>query len=199
MSNVTNSFFGDEDFSTANRGPLGEIRSQAGWLMVLGVVLMVIGFVAINHSISSTLLTMVFVGWLVVFAGVAQFVQAFRSGKVGLFFLHLLVAILYVVTGFLLIANPGAGALTLTLLMAGIFLVSGIFKVCAAIALRGSGSGWLAFNGVVTFILGLIVQNQWPVSGLWIIGTFLGIDFVMSGVHLLVLGGGARKLIPKTA
>jgi len=199
MSQGLNGFFSDENITLGTRGPLGELRSQAGWLMVLGLTLMVLGFVTINHSISSTLITMVFVGWLVIFAGVAQLVQAFRSGKVGLFFLHLLVSILYVVVGFLLISNPGASALSLTLLMAGIFLVSGIFKVCAAIALRGPGAGWLALNGVVTFILGLVVHHQWPVSGLWVIGTFLGVDFVMSGVHLFVLGLGARKIIPKHA
>jgi uncharacterized membrane protein HdeD (DUF308 family) len=99
----------------------------------------------------------------------------------------------------LLVVNPGFGAVSLTLLLAAFFLVGGIFRLVTAAAMRPPSWGWLAASGIVTLLLGILIWSEWPVSGLWVIGLFIGIDMVFSGTWLIMLALAARRLPPSRA
>jgi uncharacterized membrane protein HdeD (DUF308 family) len=123
-------------------------------------------------------------------------VAAFWGRRWRGFFLHLLAGVLYFIVGVFMIDKPLAGALTLTLLIAAGLLVGGIFRIVVSLVERFDGWGWMLLNGAISVILGLAIWREWPFSGLWVIGLFIGIEMVFSGVSWLMLGLGVRS-IPK--
>jgi uncharacterized membrane protein HdeD (DUF308 family) len=171
-----------------------DIRQNRGWLITLGVVSIILGVIALVDSIAATVASMIVLGWVLLIAGIIEGVQAFRHRQGGHLFLHLLNAVLSFVVGLMLLRNPLAGALLVTLLLATYFVVIGIFRIVASLSLRVPHWGWAMANGIVTLIFGIVVWAQWPVSGLWVIGLFIGIDLIFLGWTEVMLGLAARQL-----
>ncbi len=169
-------------------------RRNWGWDLVLGILLIVLGTVAIGHPYLMTIAAVLVFGWLLLISGVAQCVVAFQMRAWGGFFLHLLEGILEAVVGVLLIALPGKGALIMTLLLAAYLLVGGLFRLFAAIALRFPGSGWVALGGVISAVLGVMLAAEWPSSAVWFIGMCVGIDLIFHGSAWIAFALAVRKL-----
>jgi uncharacterized membrane protein HdeD (DUF308 family) len=123
-------------------------------------------------------------------------VTAFRAREHGGFFLHLLGGVLGVVVGVLMIANPVAGALALTLLLGSFFLVGGFFRIAVAAAARVPHRGWGMLAGVVSVLLGVMVLGQWPGSAVWLIGTYVAIELILRGWSWVALALDVRQLPP---
>ncbi len=51
-----------------------------------------------------------------------------------------------------------------------------------------------AAYGIITFVLGLLVLAQWPASGLWVIGLFVGIDLIFYGCAWIALALELRTM-----
>lgn len=160
---------------------LSALRKNWGWLLVLGITLLVLGIIALLDSVLVTTVSMLFFGWILIIAGVVEGLQTFRHWRSGHLFLHVLNTVLSIVVGIMLLMNPVTGALVLTLLLAIYFTVAGIFRIVAAASMRVPGWSWTLFNGIVTLILGILIWAHWPSTGLWIIGLFIGIDLIVVG------------------
>lgn len=173
---------------------LHELRRNWGWLLALGIGLIILGIIALVDSVGFTVVSMVFFGWILLIAGIIEAVQTFRHRRSGHLFLHLLNAVLSIIVGLLLLRHPLAGAIVFTLLMAAYFTVAGIFRIVAALAVRVPHWGWALVDGIVTLILGILVWTQWPVSGLWVIGLFIGIDLIFAGWSEVMLASAVRQL-----
>ncbi len=171
------------------------VRKKWGWFLLLGLVLVLLGAYVINQAFVATLFSVFFFGMLVAGAGVIQVVQAFMARRWSGFFLSLLLGVLYLVAGALCMVRPEEAAINITLLLSAFLFVSGLFKIVAALSMSFERSGWVLFNGIVTFILGLLIYNQWPLSGLWVIGLFVGVDMILSGWSWILLSFVARKSI----
>jgi uncharacterized membrane protein HdeD (DUF308 family) len=171
-----------------------EMIHNWGWFLAFGIVLLVLGIAAIVRSVTSTVVSMVFFGWLLVFASLIQFVDAFMVGKWAGFFLHLLVAILFAVTGVLMLIRPVISAEAATFLMSMFFLIGGLYQLVYAFWTHLPGYGWQALNGVVCSVLGFLLLAQWPVSGLYAIGLFVGIDLILYGWTWIALALDLHKL-----
>ena len=171
-----------------------EMIHNWGWFLAFGIVLMVLGIAAIARSVSATVVSMVFFGWVLVFSSVIELVDAFMVGKWAGFFLHLLIAILFGITGVLILKTPVMSAEAATFLMSFFFLVAGLYQFVAALWIHLPGWGWQAASGAITTVLGLLVLTAWPVSGLWAIGLFVGIDLIFYGWAWAALALGLRKL-----
>lgn len=173
---------------------LEEFRRNANWFLALGIILIILGTVALGRSIFVTLASMVFLGWLLVIGGVIEAVQAFWQRQWGGFFLHLLGGVLYVIVGLMVVVNPQVGALALTLLMALFFLIAGAFRIIGSLTMRFPEWRWVLLNGIVTFLLGLLIWKQWPSSAFWVIGLFIGINLIFTGWSWVMLSLTARRL-----
>lgn len=169
------------------------IRSNWGWFFLLGLLLILLGGFLISSGFYGTLLSVMFFGALLVGAGLVQIVQAFLARRWSGLLLSLLLGVLYIVTGFLCISSPGLTALNLTLFIAGFCFVIGLFRMISSLMLHFEQWGWVFFNGLITFILGILIYSQWPVSGLWVIGLFVGIDMILSGWTWILLSFSARQ------
>ena len=175
-------------------GATPEMIRNWGWLLAFGVVLMVLGVVAVVRAATATIASMVFFGWLLVFASVIQFVEAFMVGHWAGFFLHLLIAILFSVVGLLMVVRPVISAEALTFLMSVFFLLGGLYQLAAAIWSHLPGWGWQALNGIIAAVMGVLILAQWPVSGLWVIGLFVGIDLIFYGWAWIALALDLKKM-----
>jgi uncharacterized membrane protein HdeD (DUF308 family) len=175
---------------------LVELSKRWGFFLAMGVLLIVLGAIAIGSAVLMTLATMLLVGWLLIVGGVFQAIHAFWCKDWSGFFIDLLSGILYAVAGFMIVANPGLTAVTLTLLIAMFLILGGIFRIAAALAVRAPNWGWVVLHGAVNLLLGLAIWQQWPLAGLWVIGLFVGIDMIFNGTSLVMLGLAMRSLRP---
>jgi uncharacterized membrane protein HdeD (DUF308 family) len=171
-----------------------EMIHNWGWLLAFGIGLMVLGIAAVVRSVAATVASMVFFGWLMVFASIIDLINAFMVGKWAGFFLHLLLAILFGITGVIFLKNPGISAEVATLLMSMFFLIAGLYQLIIAFWTHLPGYGWHALNGGITFLLGGLLLAQWPLSGLYAIGLFVGIDLIVYGWVWVALALNLRKL-----
>jgi uncharacterized membrane protein HdeD (DUF308 family) len=127
-------------------------------------------------------------------AGVFYIVGAFFTRGWGGFFLSLLAGILHLAVGLIVVDRPVEAVLVYTLVMAVFFFVDGLFHIVSALAGQFRHWGWVLVNGVITLLLGVMIWKQWPLSGLIVVGLFLGINLVVSGVTVISLGLNARRL-----
>jgi uncharacterized membrane protein HdeD (DUF308 family) len=178
---------------------LHELRRNWGWILALGIALIVLGMIAIGDVVLFTVVSVVFIGWMLVFQGVIEAVQAFRHRRGTYLFFHVVSAVLSVVVGILLLSNPTAGAVVLTLVLSIYFIVGGLFRIIAAGATRIHSWGWMVLNGVITLALGILVLAHWPSSAMWVLGLFIGIDFIVGGWSRVMLALAARRIPLATA
>ncbi len=158
-----------------------ELVHYWGWLLAFGAGLVALGIAAIGRAVTATVATMLFFGWMLLLACGIEVAQAILVGHWAGFFHHLLAAILFGVVGGLLVGRPLLSAEALTIVMATFFLIGGLFQAIGSIVVGLPGWGWQLLDGVITFVLGVLVYRQWPVSGLWVIGLFVGIDLIFYG------------------
>ncbi|MEW4490164.1 HdeD family acid-resistance protein [Thalassoglobus sp. JC818] len=175
---------------------LSELHKRWGWILALGILLVAVGTVALGASVFTSLATMVFIGWLMIGGGIVQALHSFTVKNWGGFFIDLLTGILYVVVGFLIVAHPAETGIALTLLIAMFLIFGGVFRIAVSLMHQFPNWGWVLLNGVISLILGILIWRQWPVSGLWVIGMFVGIDMMFNGWSLIMLGLVAKD-IPK--
>lgn len=173
---------------------LRDLHNRWGWILAFGIIVLALGIAAIVRSSTATITIVRMFGWLLLIGGVVHLVHAFQTRNWGGFFHALLTGVLYLVTGFVLAANPLASALALTLVMALFLITIGIFRIVAALSSRFPSSSWVLLNGIVSVILGVLIWRQWPVSGLWVIGLFVGIEMIFSGWSLIALSMVAKNL-----
>jgi len=153
------------------------------------------GIVAVMSPLVVTLISVLFFGVLLMISGLATLIHSFWTRRWDGFALQLLAGTLAAVMGFLLIADAGAGAAVITIILGSYFLVSGIFRLAFALfhpQLHHRGS--LLLSGAITLILGILITVHWPSSSLWVIGTFVGVDLIFYGFSLITLAGALKKL-----
>lgn len=170
-----------------------DIRKNWGWFLALGIFLIFLGAAIIGSSYYATIFSMLVFGIFLLCAGVVQIFQAFLARKWGGLFLSLFLGILYIVTGFLCLGKPVEAAVSITLWIAAFCFIAGLFKMLAALLIRFDQWGWVFFNGAITFILGIMIYSSWPISGLWVIGLFIGIDLILAGWSWVFLSLTARS------
>lgn len=170
------------------------LRKNWGWFLALGILLVILGLFAISSAYFVTWLSIIFLGSLLLIGGIAQLIYSFFALKWSGFFLSLLAGVLYTVTGFLLVRNPTLGALTLTLLLASFYVVSGFFRIVGSLTMRFQHWGWLLFSGIISLLLGILIFAEWPYTGLWVIGLFIGIDMIILGWTWIIISVAAQRI-----
>jgi uncharacterized membrane protein HdeD (DUF308 family) len=170
-----------------------ELHEIWAFLVGMGVALMVLGMIAIGSSFFATLATVVVFGILLLLGALFQVITALWGRNWRGCFLHLLGGVLYLIVGVFMIDHPVEAALGVTLLVALGLLANGIVRIVMSLIERFDGWGWMLLSGVVSFLLGAAIWRQWPLSGLWVIGLFVGIEMLSSGLSWTMLGLAVRS------
>jgi len=173
---------------------LEPLRAKWGWIVALGVVYVIVGVIALGSIVLATAVSVFLVGIMMVIAGVAEIINAFQIKTWGKFLLWLVLGALYVFAGFVAFSNPLLTAVVLTLLLGAALVVSGIMRIILAFSMKeGTPWGWALLSGVVTLLLGLLILARWPISSLFVLGLFLGIDLVIAGASWIAIGLGLKQ------
>jgi uncharacterized membrane protein HdeD (DUF308 family) len=175
------------------------VSQNAAFLVILGCMLAMLGVIAIAAPLTAGIAVDLFVGVMVLSRGAMQLYYGFKVRHWGHRFGSymgigsILMALLSVAVGVLLLVNPIAGLRFLTLVLAIYLVISGGFEVLHAIELNSvKGWGFVLIGGILTVALGVMIYQQWPLSGPWALGVLVGTSFVLSGVGLVFLGLSAR-------
>jgi uncharacterized membrane protein HdeD (DUF308 family) len=166
--------------ATAMAAGLERIGHKWGWFLALGILLIVVGFLALGDTVAVTVISMIFFGWLLVLSAVLHVVHWFRGSGEG-FFLDLLGFIFDLVVGIILLTNPAVGAAALTLVLAVFFLVGGLMRIFACLSFDAPHRVWVILSGIVSAGLGILLWIHWPLSGLYFIGLAIGIELMFRG------------------
>lgn len=161
---------------------------MGSWLLwlVIGVLFVLGGLFALFNPFAATLTAEQIAAWLFVFGGAAQVVAAFRAGGWAARILNIILALAYLWLGISLLANPLAGILTLTVLVAIMFLINGALKVMLAFNVRGSGAFWpILLSGVISVVLAIMVFTNFPQSAAVLLGVLLAIELLSSGAMMV--------------
>ena len=170
------------------------LRAKWGWIVALGVVYLIAGFIALGSVAMATVVSVLVVGIMMIVSGVAEVISAFQIKSWGKFLLWALLGLLYIVAGFVTFQNPLLAAVLLTLILGASLVVSGIMRIFLAFSMKRETPWiWVVLSGVITLLLGVLILLRWPVSSLYILGLFLGIDLIMAGASWIGLGFGLRR------
>jgi len=178
---------------------IAKVRKSWGWFLALGILFMLFGVLCILGDVAATFVTVLFFGWMLLFSGIVALIHAFGTRTWSGFFLYLLSALLRGFTGYLLIRYPGAGAASLTLVLASFFVVGGLFRAIAAGVARFPRWAWSVFSGIVSLVLGIVLLVQIPVSSIWFIGFAIGVDLIVDGASLVGFATAIHTLPALTA
>jgi uncharacterized membrane protein HdeD (DUF308 family) len=172
----------------AREGELANMRRLSSLFVLLGSVSMLIGFLAIGVPHIATTKTVMFIGILLVIAGVIEAIHAVMVRNFRGFAIHLLAAALYMIVGLFVLEDPERAAGVLTLLLSASFFAGGVLRIAYALAERFPAWLWVLFNGAVNVLLGVLIWRGWPDTKEWVIGLFVGIELVVHGWSWVALG-----------
>ena len=189
--------------STSQTQPAGSfaagvepLRAKWGWIVALGVIYVIVGMIALGSVVAATAASVFVVGIMMIIAGAAEVVNAFQIKTWGKFLFWVGLGVLYIIAGFVAFENPLLTAVVLTFLLGAALIASGIMRMILAFSMKeGTLWIWVALSGVVTLLVGLIILAKWPVSSLFVLGIFLGIDLVFAGASWIGIGLGLRKRV----
>jgi uncharacterized membrane protein HdeD (DUF308 family) len=170
-----------------------EIRHKWGWFLAMGILLIVLGIIALVYTPAATLATVLVLGWLMFFSGIVEAVHAFHARGWRHVLVHVAGSVLGILIGLLVVTHPVAGALGWTLLFSSFLTVIGVFRAVAAISFRYGSWGWAVVDGIVTLVLGLLVWAGMPGSGFWFLGLALGIALILRGWSTMMFAFAVRS------
>ncbi|MCJ9672365.1 MULTISPECIES: HdeD family acid-resistance protein [unclassified Neorhizobium] len=169
------------------------VRDKWGWFLALGILLLILGFLALANLLVATVASVFYIGMMMLTGGIAYLVHAFQVKGWDHILFWAASGILYTIAGLLAFWNPALTAAIVTFFIAMALIVAGIFRLWIGLKMRPMrGSGWFIFGGVITGLAGLVIAFGWPVNSLWILGLFLAIDLTIQGWALIALALAAK-------
>jgi len=170
------------------------VRRKSGWFLALGIILILLGFIALGAPLSATIAAMTFLGWLLVFSGAMHVFQAVQSSGWKGFGLHILVGLVDAFCGVWLIMRPFQASVSLTLVLSAFFMASGLLQIVASAARHLPNKTWAIISGLINFVLGICIWVQWPSSAVWFPGMCLGIALIFRGWMWINVAMAAKKI-----
>lgn len=172
-----------------------KLRTSWVWMAAFAVISIIGGVFALLNPFAATLAATLMAGWTFAVLGALQIVHSFRVRGWGGFLWALLFGVLTLVVGLSLVFNPLAGMVSLTLLVAVLFLAVGAVKIMYAFSLRPiTGWGWVLVSGIVSLALGVMILANFPYAAASVLGILLGVELLSNGVLFLFVALGLRTL-----
>ena len=170
-------------------------RMGSKTLMITGIILIILALLLLASPIAAGEFVIMIVSAILVITGLAQVIQSFRSPGGGDRIVTAILGAVIAGLGLMVWRNPEIGSGILLVLLMVFFLANGLWKVATAWRFRGaSGWIWLMLSGLVSLFFVWLMWSQWPVAGAWVIGVFIGIDLLLTGISMIILAFTARRI-----
>jgi uncharacterized membrane protein HdeD (DUF308 family) len=182
------------EFQNAVRTALRENRK---WFVFQGIVMLVLGCLALAEPVIASVAVDIYIGWLFMFSGVFGLVAMFSARDASAFFWMLLTSALSLAVGILLIWKPDEGTVSLTLVLTAFFIAEGAFQVGASMSYRDvlpDSWGWLLASGIADLLLAGLIIYFWPQSASWTLGLIVGINLITTGLAILMTAIEVRNV-----
>ena len=192
--------FSEETFSGAQKAVRDAVRVHSGLFLAQGVVMTLLGVVAVIWPQISSVAVDFYVGWLLLLSGVVALATMFFAPNAAGFFWSLLTGALSLFAGVLLLWHPVEGVVSLTLVLVAFFIAEGVFQIGAAFAYRTAlpeSWAWMLVSGVADLVLAILIVSGWPGSASWALGLIVGVNLITSGVATAMVATAARQLIAR--
>ena len=185
-------------------GSMSEFQSRLSqamrehWKLFLieGIILVILGVLAIVLPPIATLAVTIIVGWLFLFSGVAGLITTFGARHAPGFWWSLLSAVLGIAAGIVLLLWPLSGVITLTLLLIAFFIIEGILSIMYAIEHKNELTGqwgWMLASGIIDLVLAAMIWAGLPSTAAWAIGLLVGINMLFGGSAMIAMAMHARR------
>jgi len=173
--------------------PASEIKSQMGWSVFLGVLIVALGVLSLAYPFMTGVATVLTLGVILLTVAIVELVLALRFKSASDFFLKLFSAVIYGITGFLLVAYPVGGVAGLTLFLGSMLLVQGVILAVLGFKAQKGIRGWFLLDAAVTVLLSLLILAHWPSSSVWAVGTLVGVAVIMRGATRIATSLAVRR------
>ena len=171
-----------------------EIAQSAGWFVGIGVLSAILGVMAIAFPLFSTIATAIWIGWMFLISGVLMLFHALFAWRWPASVWNLLIALLYIGAGAWILYAPLAGVMSLTLVIAALFLAEGVSETVIAFRLRPlDGWGSMLFSGLAAMAAGILIAYELPSSAAWALGLLLGLNLLSTGLSFVLLAFACRQ------
>jgi uncharacterized membrane protein HdeD (DUF308 family) len=175
-------------------------KKALNWSIAISILMIVAGLLAIVVPAAAGIAVTFFVGWLLLFSGFAHFAYSWHLHATGAILWEILIGLLYIAVGGYMLFHPLLGMASLTLALAAYLFAECVLEFVIAFHHRGRPrSVWLVFDGVITFILAVMILFTWPSSTGWVLGTLVGISMLFSGITRVMISHAARKAVHQAA
>jgi uncharacterized membrane protein HdeD (DUF308 family) len=189
---------------STNPSEMGQLQSAIAqsirehWVLFLieGIVLVVLGILAIIVPPLATITFTLFLGWLFLISGIMGLITTFWARHSPGFWWSLLSAVLAIAAGIVLLIEPLRGAITLTLLLIVFFIIEGVLSIMYAFEHKKDLSGrwgWMLVSGIIDLILAAIILIGLPGTAAWALGLLVGINMLFGGSALIAMALHARS------
>ena len=178
------------------------VRHHWQLFLTQGVIMTILGVLAVIWPQISTVAVDVYVGWLFLLSGVVGLATMFLAQDVQAFLWLLLTAALSLFVGIVLLWHPVEGAVSLTLVLIAFFIVEGIFQIAASVSYRDvfpDSWGWLLASGIADLILAALIIKAWPSTAGWALGLIVGVNLVTSGAAIIMVALAGRSVVKAIA
>lgn len=180
--------------------PIALVKQGSKWGIVWGVLLVILGMLAIAEPFLAAIALATFIAWLLIFVGLVHVAVAFHAHSGTSMGWKLLVGVAYIFIGGYLLFRPVVGVATLTLMLAFLFLFEGVLDFMLWWKSRSArGAFWILVDSLITLLLGGMIYVHWPSSSVWVIGTLVGLSMIISGVTRVMLSLAVRKVANQLA
>lgn len=170
-----------------------ENRSSLLWV---GILMALVGAVAVLFPFAATVTTNYMVGFLFLFYGALGIWHSFSIKGTGPFFGALLMGLITIVAGVFLVSNPLEGILILTLTVGVVFVFEGAYQIFAAFEYRpAKGWGWMLVSAIISIAAGLLIVSKLPGTSLFVLGLIMGINFLSTGLSMIMLSRAADEKV----
>jgi len=178
------------------------VRHHWQLFLTQGVIMTILGVLAVIWPQISTIAVDVYVGWLFLLSGIVGLASMFLAQNVQAFLWMLLTAALSLFVGIVLLWHPVEGAASLTLVLIAFFIVEGVFQIVASLSYRDifpGQWGWMLASGIVDLILAALIIKGWPSTATWALGLIVGINLITSGAAITMVALAAKALVQTVA
>jgi len=171
------------------------IKRTKGWFVGAGILLILTGTAAIALPLAFAIALEVLLGWLLVICGLVQIVHSFKALDTGRCIIRFVGGLVYLGIGIIFLVYPLRGVITLTLLLAVLFLFEGLLKIVISIQHRDERNwGWLLASGIAGILIAAIIWAGWPETAAWVIGLLVGINLIFGGWSLIMVSASLNEV-----